>query len=124
METLRERRHGDALVGAISVVGLNPGVEFALRDVNRGEDTSSEELLAQRPVKAFKLARRRWRERGRQEVVDLVVATYSVEQHFSGREAETIGEDLAVVGENLFGRAVVLEGARQVTAHLAADRAS
>ena len=75
--------------------------------------------MTKRAMETFDLAGRRGRERGREEVVDAVVATESVEEDLSGSESETVREDLAVVRQDLLGRAVFLEGRREVPADLA-----
>src|ERR1035437_3671206 len=56
-----------------------------------------------------------------QEGLDPVVATCPVEEPFAGRQSEAVGGDLAVVGELFLGRAILLEGRREVPADLATN---
>jgi hypothetical protein len=81
---------------SLGVVAHDPRIELALRGVNGRKHSCGQELVTESPMKALNLAGRRGRERRREEVVDPVVATEPVEEHFGGGESESIGEDLAV----------------------------
>src|SRR6202044_1272622 len=69
-----------------------------------------QELLAKRPVETLDLARRGGRRRGGQAMRDAVLPADLVEEDLGGSETESGREDLAVVGEDLFGHPVALEG--------------
>ena len=71
-----------------------------------------EELVPIGPVEALHLARRGRRVRGGQAVLDAVVVADPVEEHRSWSWAESSGEDLAVVGEDLVGGTVCAAGRR------------
>src|SRR5947208_2470139 len=50
-------------------------------------------------------------------VADAVLSTDLVEQHLGGLDPEAVGEDLAVVGEDLLWHPVALEGLGEEAAH-------
>src|SRR5436190_22070555 len=50
-------------------------------------------------------------------VADAVLSTDLVEQHLGGLDPEAVGEDLAVVGEDLLWHPVALEGLDEEAAH-------
>jgi len=52
-------------------------------------------------MKALDLARRGWRARGGEDVVDAVLAADAVEEDLDWRLGKAAGEDLAVVGQDL-----------------------
>ncbi len=101
--------HAQALVGSFRVVLVDPGIESLLGEGKGGEDLATEELLAEGPVEPLHFARCGRRCRGGQAVGDAVLPTDLVEEHLGGLEAEPVGEDLAIVGEDLFGDPVALE---------------
>src|SRR3984957_21102067 len=72
-------------------------------------------------MKSLDLAGGGRRERSREEMVDPVVATDPVEEHLARSEPEAIGENLAVVGQDLFRGAISFQGRGEVPAHLTAD---
>jgi len=121
-EPLRGWGHAQALVGSLGVVVADPGVEVFLGDEQGREDLPGQELLTQCAMEALDLARCRGRGGSGEAMGDAVLTADLVEEDLARGQAEAVGEDLPVVGEDLFGNAVVLEGLDEQSAHGAPGR--
>ena len=84
----------------------HPGVELGLGLLEAREPPALQQLLADRLVQALDLAGRCGRVRRGEQVADPVVHTDPVEGDGRRLVSEPAGEDLAVVGQDLIGRAV------------------
>ncbi len=83
-------------MGPLGVVEHDELVELGLGRGERGEQSSGEELLAQRAVEPLDLAGRSGAARCGQPVRDPVLATDPIEERLGVTLAEAIREDLAV----------------------------
>jgi hypothetical protein len=103
--------HGDGLVGALGVVVGNPGVQQLLGLGQGVEAAAGEQLGSQGLVEAFDLAGGGRAADAGEPVGDALFAADGVEQDLGWVGAEAAGEDLAVVGEDFLGGAVVGQAA-------------
>lgn len=88
------------------VVVRDPFIQSLLGNRHAPEHLRGVELKAQGAMEALDLARRRGVARLREQMLDAVLATDPVEEHFDGRLRVFAGEHFAVVGEHLLGDAV------------------
>src|ERR1700733_10582059 len=96
-------------MGAASVVEGDPLIERRLGHREVAKHLAGVELDAQGAMKALDLAGRGWRARLGQEVLDAVKAADPIEEHLDRGMGVLASEDLAVVGQDLFGSAVRLQ---------------
>lgn len=94
------------LMLSLVVVVDDPDIESGLALFGRLEALLREELLSHRLVQPLDLARRGRRIGGGEEMTDPVVEADAIEQHVGGLVGEPAGEDLAVIGQDLFRDAV------------------